>query len=76
MSQAPTNIFTKLWYKSYQHFRCDKGKNVWMDTERAKDCYDVTTGNIGKGIKGYDNNWWFCETIPEKFVIKLISFSF
>ena len=43
------------------------GKYLWMDTERAKKCYDATTGKIGEGITGYDQDWWFCETIPGKF---------
>ena len=54
---------------SYNKFliKTDKGKNLWMDTEKAKECYDDKTGKIGEGITGYSRDWWFCEEIPGEF---------
>ena len=58
---ALKNGYNKLLIKT------DKEKYQWMDTEKAKKCYNDMTGKIGNGITGYKKNWWFCESIPGKF---------
>ena len=58
---AMKNGYNKLLIKT------DKEKYQWMDTEKAKKCYDDKTSKIGNGITGYEKNWWFCEEISGKF---------
>ena len=42
----------------------NKDEYVWMDTERAKSCYDPKTKTIGpEKIAVFGKNWWFCEEI-------------
>ena len=71
---GPYKNFNAALKNGYNKFLI-KTKNIigkkeryhWMDTVRAKECYNDDTGNFGDGIEGYANNWWFCKEIPGKF---------
>ena len=63
--------FSAALNKNYNKFliRTDCAKYIrytWMDTETAKDKFDVTTGKIG-GITGFMRQWFFCDAIEDKF---------
>ena len=44
--------------------RNNKDEYVWMDTERAKSCYDPKTKTIGpEKTEVANKEWWFCDEI-------------
>ena len=46
----------------------NKDKYVWMDTERARSCYDPKTKTIGpEKIAVFGKRWWFCDEIKGSF---------
>lgn len=40
----------------------------WIDVKKARDCFDHTTGLIGRkghgGIQAMNKDWWFCDEKP------------
>ena len=45
-----------------------KGRYVWMNTERARSCYDPETKTIGpEKIEVDAKEWWFCDEIKGSF---------
>ena len=51
--------------------KIDSSTFKWMDTEKARSCYDKTTGQFGEAehpkIEGHGKAWYFCDDIPGKF---------
>merc|ERR1712198_744123 len=46
----------------------NKDKYVWMDTERARSCYDPKTKTIGpEKLAVFGKRWWFCDEIKGSF---------
>ena len=66
---GPYKNFNAALKNGYNKFliKTKKQKYLWMDTVRAKKCYDHDTGDFGDKIEGWGNSWWFCEEIPGKF---------
>ena len=66
---GPYKNFNAALKNGYNKFliKNKKEKYVWMDTEKAKECFNDETGDFGDGITGIGNYWWFCEAVPGKF---------
>ena len=66
---GPYKNFNAALKNGYNKFliRNKKEKYIWMDTEKAKECFNDETGDFGDGITGLGNYWWFCEAVPGKF---------